>query len=345
MMGDLLDHTAMEAAFAARDRAADGCFVVGVLTTGIYCRPSCPARRPKPENTRFYLKEEDAQAAGLRPCRRCRPDEVARDRAAIDRVLALLKRDPSAHGLDALADEVGYSPSHLQRLFKRDIGLSPAAYARALRSQRAQDMLQGASDVTDVIYKAGFESPSRFYAAMEGRLGMTPSVWAKGGEGMTIRWALVKTSLGEMLVAASDKGVCRLAFNTPAEDLVKTFPRATLVPGGDAFTELLGKVIAAVESPSDVSDIPLDVQGTAFQERVWQQLRLIPKGETRSYAELAAAAGNPKAMRAAGSANGANPVAVLIPCHRVIRADGSIGGYAFGTAIKEELLRREKGES
>lgn len=173
---------------------------------------------------------------------------------------------------------------------------------------------------------------------------MTPSVWAKGGEGVTIRWAQVRTSLGEMLVAASDKGVCRLAFNTPAEDLAKTFPRATLVPGDGAFAKLLEKVIAAVESPSDAPNIPLDVRGTAFQERVWQQLRLIPKGETRSYAQLAAAAGNPKAMRAAGSANGANPVAVLIPCHRVIRADGSIGGYAFGTAIKEELLRREQGE-
>ncbi|WP_338014743.1 methylated-DNA--[protein]-cysteine S-methyltransferase [Altericroceibacterium spongiae] len=265
-----------------------------------------------------------------------------RDRTAVEYVLKLLHDDPAKHALDDLARQVNYSPSHLQKLFKRIVGLSPAVYARALRQAKAEQSLQTGCGVTEAIYRAGFESPSRFYAAMEGRLGMTPSVWAKGGEGMVIQWALVKTSLGDMLVAASEKGVCRLAFNTSSDDLARTFPHATLARGGEAFAEIVRKVVAAVEEGRSVSDIPIDVQGTAFQEKVWAELRKIPHGETRSYAELAAAVGNPKAMRAAGSANGANPVAVLIPCHRVIRADGSIGGYAFGSRIKEELLRRER---
>ncbi|OYW46564.1 MAG: bifunctional transcriptional activator/DNA repair enzyme protein Ada [Sphingomonadales bacterium 32-68-7] len=336
----------MQAAFAARDRSYDGRFVVAVTTTNIYCRPSCPARRPRPENTRFYASAEQAREAGFRPCRRCEPDGVTRDRAAVELAIDLLRQADARIGprisLAELAAETGYSPSHMQRVFTRATGLSPAAYARALREERARVALSTAGAVTGAIYEAGFESASRFYDSMEGKLGMTPSAWVRGGAGATIRWAVVATTLGPMLVAATDRGVCRLSFDETAEDLAVRFPNADLVEGGEAFAELLARVIEAVERPGAGHDIPLDVQGTAFQQRVWAELRRIPAGETRSYAQIAAAAGHPGAVRAAGSANGANAVAVLIPCHRVIRADGSLGGYAYGLDIKRELLERER---
>jgi len=227
-------------------------------------------------------------------------------------------------------------------VFTRATGLSPAAYSRALREERAREALSGGGPVTDAIYEAGFETASRFYDSMPGKLGMAPSAWAKGGEGVTIRWAVVATTLGPMLVAATDKGVCRLSFSEGRADLEARFPKAELIEGGEAFSALLQRVVDAVERPGGGADIPLDVKGTAFQQRVWEQLRQIPPGETRSYAEVAAAAGAPAAVRAAGSANGANNVAVLIPCHRVIRSDGSLGGYAYGLDIKRELLAREK---
>ena len=334
------------AAVRRRDRTFDGRFVTGVLSTGIYCRPSCAARHPRRENVRFFLSAEAARAASLRPCLRCRPDEVARDAAAVAKAVAAIKAAPGPLALEELAAGAGYSPSHFQRLFTRATGLSPAAYARALRAERACEALTSTGEVTGAVYEAGFEAPSRFYEALDGRLGMAPSVWARGGtrDGQPVRieWAVVETSLGPMLVAATQKGVCRLSFAEGPEDLARRFPHAELVSGGQEFTALLARVVAAVEQPGSAHDIPLDVRGTAFQERVWAELRKIPPGETRSYAQIAAAAGAPKAVRAAGSANGANHVAVLIPCHRVVRSDGSAGGYAYGTAIKQELLRRER---
>ena len=243
--------------------------------------------------------------------------------------------------LAGLAGDAGYSMAHFQRVFTRHTGLSPAAYARALRAERAAQALSDSGRVTDAIYDAGYSGPSRFYEHNEGRLGMTPSVWAGGGRGVTIHWAVVPTTLGAMLVAATAKGVCRLSFNEGREALELRFPHAELVEGGADFSALLGDVIAAVEAPGDFGHIPLDVKGTAFQEAVWRELRRIPKGETRSYAEIAAAVGKPKAVRAAGSANGANNVAVLIPCHRVVRSDGSLGGYAYGLDIKRALLDKE----
>ncbi|KPL67114.1 6-O-methylguanine DNA methyltransferase [Erythrobacter sp. SG61-1L] len=334
---------AMQAAFAARDRSQDGRFVVAVKSTGIYCRPSCPARRPRPENTSFYPDEASAEAAGFRPCKRCKPDEAARDGRAVLAAVEAIRQADVPPGLEALGRLTGYSPAHFQRVFKRMTGLSPAAYARALREERAREALTGGDRVADAIYEAGFEAPSRFYDSLKGRLGMAPSAWSKGGEGVTIRWAVVETTIAPMLVAATDKGVCRLSFNEGMAELRAIFPAADLVEGGEEFAALLGRVIAVVEAPGGGQDIPLDVKGTAFQEAVWRELRRIPAGETRSYAEIAAAAGNPKAVRAAGGANGANNVAVLIPCHRVVRTDGSIGGYAYGTAIKQELLARERG--
>ncbi|MEN9684195.1 MAG: hypothetical protein RLZZ427_1946 [Pseudomonadota bacterium] len=328
-------------AVLARDRAWDGRFVTGVLTTGIYCRPSCPARHPRRDNVRFFADGTAARAAGLRPCKRCSPDDVSREERAVLAAITTIKAAQRSVPLVDLAAGAGYSPTHFQRLFTRQTGLSPAAYARALQAGRASDALRDEARVTDAIYAAGYSGPSRFYAANVGRLGMAPSAWVNGGSGVVIHWAVVPTSLGAMLVAATDKGVCRLSFGENQAALKERFPKAELTEGGAAFRALLDQVIAAVEAPGDFAHIPLDVKGTAFQEAIWRELRRIPPGETRTYAQLAAAAGNPRAVRAAGSANGANNVAVLIPCHRVIRTDGRIGGYAYGEGIKRALLERE----
>ncbi len=339
------------AAVQARDRGFDGRFVTGVLTTRIYCRPSCAARHPRRENVRFFSDGAGARAQGLRACLRCRPDDLARDERAILAAITAIRDAQAAQSLAGLslaklsladlAQAAGYSPTHFQRLFTRRTGLSPAAYARALRAERMTQTLSDARSVTQAIYDAGFSGPSRFYAASGGRLGMTASAWVDGGRGAVIHWAVVPTSMGLMLVAATDKGVCRLSFAEDGAALAARFPKATLCEGGDAFAALLAQVVAAVESPGTGDHIPIDVRGTVFQEAVWRALRSIPPGETRSYAAIAASIGHPRAVRAAGSANGANHVAVLIPCHRVIRADGNLGGYAYGLNIKRELLARE----
>lgn len=337
-----IDDTAAWEAVLRRDRSFDGRFVTGVLSTGIYCRPSCAARHPSRSNVRFFATGAEARVAGLRACKRCLPDDVARDEAAVLAAIAEIRDHEGRASLKELADITGYSPTHFQRVFKRATGLSPAAYARALREENAREALTSTARVSDAIYDAGYEAPSRFYAAMQGKLGMEPSDWSKGGAGITVHWAEVETTLGAMLVAATDKGVCCLSFNEGEDELRARFPKAELVEGGEAFADVLGEVVEAVENPAlDNAHIPLDVKGTAFQQRVWQQLRHIPAGETRSYGELAAALGKPSASRAVGGANGANNIAVLIPCHRVIQADGSIGGYAYGTEIKAELLKRE----
>ena len=329
-----------------RDRSFDGRFVTGVLTTGLYCRPSCAARHPARSNVRFFVDGAAAREHGLRACKRCLPDDVARDEAAVLAAIDEIKQAEDAPSLAALARITDYSPTHFQRVFKRATGLSPAAYARALREERARDALTSGDSVTGAIYDAGYGSASRFYEGTKGKLGMSASDWRDGGSGRTIHWTLVDTSLGPMLVAATDKGVCCLSFNEGEDHLRARFPKAELVEGGEGFRDLFEEVTAAVEQPSTATtvDIPLDVKGTAFQQRVWEALRRIPAGQTLSYGELAAAVGNPKASRAVGGANGANNIAVLIPCHRVIAADGGLGGYAYGTAIKAELLRREKGD-
>jgi AraC family transcriptional regulator of adaptative response/methylated-DNA-[protein]-cysteine methyltransferase len=328
------------AAVQARDRNFDGKFVTGVLSTGIYCRPSCAARHPKRENVRFFAKAEQAEAAGLRACLRCLPNDVARDEAAVKLAIDAVRGAESPLKLEELAELTGYSPTHLQRIFKRETGLSPAAYARALRSERVKDALATGASVTGAIYEAGYGSASRFYE--ERKMGMKPSAWKNGGEGVTIYWANVGTSLGPMLVAATDKGICCLSFNEGEAELRGRFAKAHLRRGGEKFQELLDEVVAQVETPGRPHNIPLDVQGTVFQEAVWQELRRIPEGETRSYAEIASAIGRPKAVRAVGSANGANNVAVLIPCHRVVRSDGTMGGYAYGLEIKRLLLEKER---
>ena len=329
----------------AKDRRFDGVFVTGVHSTGIYCRPSCPARAPKRENVRFYADGLAAEAAGLRACKRCAPDQQSREEAAVLAALQTLRAAQEPVSLERLGRLTDYSPAHFQRIFTRAVGLSPAGYQRALRRERAEAALAAGDSVTSAIYEAGYGAPSRFYEGRKGS-GMSASDWKDGGKGREIHWAVIETTLGSMLVAATDKGVCCLSFNESEDHLRARFPRATLIEGGEQFRALFEKVAAAVEDPVTATraDIPLDVKGTAFQQRCWEALRQIPAGETRSYGQQAAMLGNPKASRAVGSANGANNIAVLIPCHRVIAADGGLGGYAYGPEIKAELLRRERSE-
>lgn len=330
----------------AKDRRFDGAFFTGVHSTGIYCRPSCPARAPLRKNVKFYASPADARAAGLRPCKRCSPDTQSAEEACVLAAIAAI-REGGANGetitLDALSDLTGYSPAHFQRLFTRTVGLSPAAFARALREERVRVELGSGLGVSNALYAAGYSAPSRFYAEMRGKMGMSASDWANGGSGRRIYWSVVPTSLGDMLVAATSKGVCCVSFNEGEKALAARFPKAELVQAGADFEALFEQVVAAVEKPGKGGGaaIPLDVKGTAFQQRVWAALCEIPAGETRTYGELAATLGKPKASRAVGGANGANNIAVLIPCHRVVQADGSIGGYAYGQEIKRELLRRE----
>lgn len=329
------------AAFLARDRSCDGQFVGAVKTTRIYCKPSCPVRHPLRHNVVFYASGGEARSAGFRACMRCRPDDIARDEVAIARAVELLATEhPPA--LAALAALVGYAPHHFHRLFKRHTGVTPAAYARAMRADRAKTALHKNVRVTDAIYDAGYSGPSRFYADMKGQLGMTPSAWKNGGTGALIRYAIVDTSLGKMLLAATDRGICRLSFDEDESELRRRFPGAVIKRGGAALDHLVKGAIEAIDHPRIMPDLPLDIMGTAFQQAVWAELRRIPAGETRSYAQIAALVGSPKAVRAAGSANGANSIAVLIPCHRVIRSDGSLGGYAYGLERKQKLLEREK---
>ena len=329
------------AAFVARDRNADGRFVGAVATTGIYCKPSCPARHPKREHVSFFADGGAARTAGFRACLRCRPDEVGRDRAAVAKAAALIEAAAETVRLADLAAAVGYAPHHFQRLFKRDLGVSPAAYARAVRARRAETELEEDKSVTNAIYDAGYAAPSRFYADAGARLGMTPSAWRDGGRGAVIRWVVADSPLGPLLIAATDKGICRLTFGEDEGALQRKFPNADIRPDDGTIAPWVAAALAAITRPEAGADVPIDVRGTAFQERVWQALRKIPAGETRSYAEIAAAVGQPGAVRAVGTANGSNPVSVLVPCHRVIRSDGTLGGYGGGLPNKRILLDNE----
>ena len=336
-----LDADTAWAAFMRRDRRWDGSVIGAVKTTGIYCKPSCPAKRPKRENVEFFATGEEALAAGYRPCMRCKPDEVGRDREAVAKAVKIIEQAEEAPSLAELADAVGYAPHHFQRIFKRDLGVSPAEYARGLRKTRAQSALRQSGRVTDAIYDAGYQNPSGFYSDAKERLGMTPSAWRNGGQGETIRWTTFDSPLGQMLIAATAKGICRLTFDDSEASLRRLFPRATIVQDDGGLKQLVEGALTAIERPLAAPDLPIDVAGTAFQEAVWRELRKIPAGETRSYAEIAAAIGAPKAVRAVGTANGDNHVCVLIPCHRVIRSDGSLGGYGGGIERKKQLLASE----
>ncbi|MDH5824560.1 bifunctional DNA-binding transcriptional regulator/O6-methylguanine-DNA methyltransferase Ada [Luteimonas sp. RD2P54] len=343
-----LDLPACWAALKRRDSSADGTFVYSVRTTGVYCRPSCSARAARPENIAFHASCEAAERAGFRPCRRCVPNGPSRSEKNAQAAVAacrLIEQSESPLPLAQLADSVGMSPYHFHRVFKAVTGVTPRAYAAAQRSRRMRQALPTAPSVTAAAYDAGFGSSGRFYEAAPAVLGMSPGRFRAGGAGARIRFAVGECSLGSIIVAATDIGVCAIFLGDDpqalVEDLQKRFPRAELVGADADFEQTTAAAIALVESPGSRFDLPLDIQGTAFQQRVWQALRTVGAGRTASYAEIAAAIGQPKAVRAVAQACGANPIAVAIPCHRVVRRDGALSGYRWGVDRKHALLERE----
>lgn len=335
-----------------RDPAADGEFYYSVRTTGVYCRPNCPARLAHRENVRFHATCEDAERSGFRPCKRCKPTEVSlteRQAEAVAQTCRLIEGADEAPGLDELANSVGMSRHHFHRVFKAHTGVTPKGYAAAHRARRVRDELTRRATVTEAIYGAGFNSNGRFYESSTEVLGMTPTAFRAGGDGASIRFAIGDCRLGSVLVAASDKGVCAILLGDDpdelARDLQDRFPKARLVGGDPDFEQIVAEVIGLVETPSAGLNLPLDIRGTAFQQRVWQALREIPPGSTASYAEVAERIGCPKSARAVAQACGANALAIAIPCHRVVRTDGALSGYRWGVERKSELLKRERESS
>ena len=339
------------AAVVGRDRSAEGHFVLAVTTTGIYCRPGCSARRPRRENVRFFARAEEAERAGFRPCKRCRPNAPSlkeQHASAVARACRLIESAEETPDLAKLAGAAGMSRYHFHRVFKAVTGLTPRAYASAHRARRMRDALHDGATVTDAVHQAGFGSASRFYDASKEVLGMPAASYRRGGRAETIRFALGECSLGAILVAATARGVCAILLGDDPEallrDLEDRFANARLVGGDGSFEGLVARAIALVESPALEHDLPLDIRGTAFQQRVWQALRDIPAGSTESYADIAVRIGAPGATRAVARACATNPVAVAIPCHRVVRRDGGLSGYRWGVERKRALLESE-GES
>ncbi len=336
-------------AVVAKDHHADGVFFYAVKTTGVYCRPSCPARSPLRENVVFHSSTDNAEKAGFRACKRCSPvgSTLAEEHtAAVAKACRIMEHSEELLPLTALAKRVGMSAFHFHRVFKAITGLTPRAYAVANRSQRVRKSLTKAASVTEAIYDAGFNSNGRFYAKSSETLGMTPKNFKAGGTGTTIRFAVGECSLGSILVAASEIGVCSILMGDNPEALVKDlqdrFSNAKLLGGDRDFEKTVAKVVGLIEAPRIGFELPLDVRGTAFQQRVWQALREIPVGSTATYAEIANRIGLPKAVRAVAQACGANALAVAIPCHRVVRTDGELSGYRWGIERKRALLDREK---
>ncbi len=336
-------------AVQARDAHADGHFVYAVKTTGVFCRPSASARLPKRENVEFFDTEQAAKVAGYRMSQRASGDQtaLATQRAAmVAKACQLIERSEALPNLDEMASEVGMSPYHFHRVFKAEVGLTPKAYASGLRGRKLREELGDQStSVTEAIYGAGFNSNSRFYAASNDLLGMRARDYRAGGPNMELRFAVGQCALGAILVAQSQVGICAILLGDDPDQLVRDlqdqFPKARLIGGDEAFEQLVAQVVGFVEAPSLGLNLPLDVRGTAFQERVWQALREIPPGATVSYAQVAARIGQPKAVRAVAQACGANHIAVAIPCHRVVRNTGELSGYRWGVDRKRELLRRE----
>jgi AraC family transcriptional regulator of adaptative response/methylated-DNA-[protein]-cysteine methyltransferase len=332
-----------------RDASADGQFVYAVRTTGIYCRPSCPSREAKPRNVSFFATCEEAEAAGYRACRRCTPNAASladRNAAVVVEACRLIESAEDQPKLDELAASVGMSPFHFHRRFKAAVGLTPKAYGAAHRARKVREELAHAEgSVTQAIYGAGFNSGSRFYETSNEVLGMTPTAFKNGGKDADIRFAVGECSLGSVLVAASHKGVCAILLGDDPEslarDLQDRFPHANLIGGDAGFEDLVAKVVGFVEAPMIGLDLPLDIRGTAFQQRIWKALREIPAGQTASYADIARRIGEPKALRAVAQACGANRIAVAIPCHRVLRNDGALSGYRWGVERKRALLGKE----
>ena len=340
------------AAVVARDAHADGKFYYSVKTTGVYCRPSCSSRPARPENVQFHATREEAEKAGFRPCKRCKPEQpslVEQHAGTVAGVCRLIENSETLPGLDALAAQAGLSTYYFHHVFKAVTGLTPKNYAAAHRAQRIRSELEHSATVTNAIYDAGYNSSSRFYEKSNQLLGMTPSNYRAGGANTDIRFATGECSLGSILVACSNRGVCAILLGDDPESLVRDvqdrFPRSHLIGGDRGFEQLVAKVVGFVEAPAIGLDLPLDVRGTAFQQRVWQALRKIPVGTTASYAEIAKRIGVPKSVRAVAQACAANTLAVAIPCHRVVRTDGGLSGYRWGVERKQALLEKEAGNS
>jgi AraC family transcriptional regulator of adaptative response/methylated-DNA-[protein]-cysteine methyltransferase len=332
-----------------RDHAADGTFFYSVRTTGVYCRPSCAARLPRRENVQFHASCAEAERAGFRPCKRCRPNEPSlaeRQAAAVAQACRMIETAEELPSLETLADGAGLSRYHFHRVFKAVTGVTPKAYAQAHRAGRLRDALGGRGTVTEAIYGAGFNSSSRFYEASSDLLGMTPSAFRSGGGGEVIRFAVGECSLGQVLVAATNKGVCAIELGDDPDELLRglqdRFPKARLIGGDRDFEQLVAQVVGFLEAPGRGLELPLDIQGSAFQQRVWRALRDIPSGSTATYSEVAERIGRPKAVRAVAQACAANKIAVAIPCHRVVRTDGALSGYRWGVERKQALLQKEK---
>lgn len=336
------------ASVVARDAKADGTFYYSVKTTGVYCRPSCAARLARPENVQFHVTCQEAEEAGFRPCQRCKPNRPSlheQHAATVAAACRLIEQSEEMPALQSLADNAQMSPYYFHRLFKSITGLTPNGYAAAHRTKRVRDKLETSGTVTEAIYDAGYNSNGRFYAASNRVLGMTPSRYRKGGAHADIRFAVGECSLGSILVAQSERGICAILLGDDPDaltrDLQDRFPNANLIGGDRAFEEVVAKVVGFVEAPALGLDLPLDIRGTAFQQRVWQALQQIPAGSTISYTDVANRIGLPKAIRAVAQACGANTLAVAIPCHRVVRNDGGLSGYRWGVERKRTLIARE----
>jgi AraC family transcriptional regulator of adaptative response/methylated-DNA-[protein]-cysteine methyltransferase len=333
----------------ARDARQDGRFVFAVRTTGIYCRPSCPSRRPRRDSVEFFPDPREAERAGYRACLRCKPTEISAQAQYVLRARQLLDSAEGVVTLAQLSKRVGLSPFHLQRLFKRATGLSPREYQSARRMQQVKTELRKAGDVTTALYDAGFSSPSRLYEKSDQQLGMTPGAYRRGGAGATIMFAIAPTPLGRMLVAATERGLCAVRFGETATELERglrsEFHAATLHRDDAAMRRYIEPLLASLGGDKTIIDLPLDVRATAFQQKVWETLQRIPRGETRSYTEIARAIGDPKAVRAVARACASNPVALAVPCHRVVRSDGNLAGYRWGLERKRKLLERERANS
>ncbi|MFS8047731.1 bifunctional DNA-binding transcriptional regulator/O6-methylguanine-DNA methyltransferase Ada [Rhizobium sp. BR 314] len=336
------------ARIVARDKAADGELWYTVSTTGVYCRPSCPSRAANPKNVALHDTLESARATGFRPCKRCNPDGLSlesENAALIARACRMIEDSEEEPSLETLAGALDRSPSYFHRLFKSTTGLTPKDYAAADRAKKVRESLDIGNSVTEAIYDAGFNSSGRFYEKSTGMLGMTPTQYRRGGENEEIKFAVGQTSLGAILVASSKKGVASILLGDDPDELVRDlqdrFPKALLIGADRDYEALIARVVGFVENPLVGLDLPLDVRGTAFQRRVWQALQEIPVGKHVSYAEIARRIGAPKAVRAVAGACAANNLAVAIPCHRVVRNDGALSGYAWGVDRKRALLERE----
>ena len=336
------------AAVTTRDKFHDGHFCYSVATTGVYCRPSCPSRQAKRPNVRFHATPAEAEAAGFRPCKRCKPDSLTAEQeklAMIVRACRTIEQAETAPSLGELAAEAGLSSYHFHRVFKAVSGVTPKTYALAHRNKRMRERLPNSMTVTEALLDAGFGSSSRFYAAAEAALGMSPQTFRAGGANTKVRYAIGTCSLGSILVATSERGVCAVLLGDKSDEVLRDlrdrFPKAELQRGDKPFEASVAKVIAYVEQPGKKFDLPLDITGTAFQHKVWRALREIPAGSTASYADIAKRIGKPKSVRAVAGACAANPVAVVIPCHRVVKSDGGLSGYRWGVERKRALLKHE----